>query len=771
MKQKRNRFLSVLLARIALCAFPTAVALLIAFPGCITSKEDEKKDEIAEKNIPEVEKENRFFKKDMVAAEVKSQSMKDEVVSMSEIPDEDTKAFDAEKEKTRIAGKEDKKTNQAEIPFYERFLVGKKEEPEAFQLNLDSINIPDLAALFAGKLGFSYILDHRLKAAGAISVAIDTSLTQREMWKLFEHILLLSGAYCAPGQANIVNIYPLEYMPKQTDSIGVNTSPNVEVRILQLKYTASNTMITSLTPFLSDGAKILDITSQNSILVVESTENFPKIEALVKMLDKKTRMEWPQLVLPCKNMMASTMRDELLTIMPVLGFPIVADNAAAEPGAVQITANDRLQVLVASAANTEALNELKKWINLLDRSDIGEQERVFVYKVVNSKADELLSAISAIFNTQGSSVSAKSGSSLSTSGLSTSTPGPHSLTTINPSNPPKNQPNQPPQLAGNPANSANKASAGEKSTSIFDVPAKIFSDTIHNRLIIRTTPRTYAMIKALLDRVDTIPAQVLLQVLIAEVTLDESTQFGLEFSGLTKYPNSNALYGTDYKDLVPGGTKEYGLKYWIQNSKDPADRFAYVRAAAGAGNTKVLSSPQIIAVSDTEAKIQVGDQVPIITQANTNTASSTATGTDLVQNYQYVDTGIILTIKPQITEGGLIVLDLSQEISDAVPTTSSDIKSPTIQKRNMTTRLAIRDGGTLIVGGLIWEKNTISQNSVPVIAKIPLLAALAGYSDIQKKRIELLVLITGTVMTEKTDLEEMTKRYEAAMQLMKEKYK
>ena len=279
------------------------------------------------------------------------------------------------------------------------------------------------------------------------------------------------------------------------------------------------------------------------------------------------------------------------------------------------------------------------------------------------------------------------------------------------------------------------------------------------------------MIKALLDRVDTIPAQVLLQVLIAEVTLDESTQFGLEFSGLTKYKNSDALYGTDYANLVPGGTKEYGLKYWIQNSKDPADRFAYVRAAAGAGNTKVLSSPQIIAVSDTEAKIQVGDQVPIITQANTNTASSTATGTDLVQNYQYVDTGIILTIKPQITEGGLIVLDLSQEISDAVPTTSSDIKSPTIQKRNMTTRLAIRDGGTLIVGGLIWEKNTISQNSVPVIAKIPLLAALAGYSDIQKKRIELLVLITGTVMTEKTDLEEMAKRYESSMKLMKEKYR
>ena len=152
MERNRNKFLRHLLARVALCAVPSTLVFLLALPGCITTKDDDKKDdEIAEKNIPEVEKENRFFKKDMVAAEVKSESLQAEVVSMSEIPLENTKEFDA----VKIPTVEGKKTNQAETPFYEKFLAGKKDEPETFQLNLDSINIPDLASLFAGKLGFS----------------------------------------------------------------------------------------------------------------------------------------------------------------------------------------------------------------------------------------------------------------------------------------------------------------------------------------------------------------------------------------------------------------------------------------------------------------------------------------------------------------------------------------------------------------------------------------------------------------------------------------
>ncbi len=755
--------------------FLAAFFLFFAVSGCITTDDKDNKDGkiIEEKNMPEEDKENKYFEKTMVAAEVKAEPMTTEVVTLSEIPDSKLGEIGT------IKGDDASKMVQdftTQKPFYEKFLKADKDADKPIPLgflSLDSPSLPELMEVFGKLLEFNYMIDPRIKSTGAVTIntEIPATMTKKELWKFFEHLLWLYGAYCAPGQGNIINIYPMALMPQQRDA-GSKEPSNVEVKIIPVKYVTSKEIIDKIQPFLTEGGgKVMEITSQNSLLLVDNPVNFEKIEMLIRMLDKKTRQDWPELIISCKNVSAGAIKEELLTIMPILGFPVAADNAAAEPGTVQITTNERLQVLIASAANQEALDELKKWIAILDRSDIGEQERVFVYKVINSKSQELLSAISAIFNTQGSSSgtgsssgsgsSSSSSSSLSTSGMSTTK---NTSTTAKPQ-----QTQQKTPLSQPKGSSSSGGGAGQdgKSTSIFDVPAKIFADEINNRLLVRTTPRTYAMIKALLERIDSVPAQVLMQVLIAEIVLNESTQFGLEFSGQTKRPEADSVYGTNFAELVPGGKDQNGFRYWLQNSNDPENKFAYIRAIAGMGNTKVLSSPQIVAVSHTQAQIKVGDKIPILV----STITSTASAGEQQNAVQYQDTGIILNITPHVTEGGLIVLDLDQTVSDAVKTTSSSIDSPTIQERILKTSLAIRNGGTLIVGGLIWERDIINQSSMPFISKIPLLASLVGYTDVQKKRVELLVIITGIVVTEKTDLEEMTKRYAEAMKVFKEKSK
>ncbi len=766
----RKRRIERLLPRPML--FPLAAAIIAAllFPACISTEEKEKTDQeaIEEKNIPEEVKENKFFEKAMVAAEVKAEPMSVEVVTLREVPDVNLGKVDVIKNED--AGKMGQDFSTQTPFYYEKFLADDKEADKQVPLeyiSLDSPTLPDLVEVFSGLLNFNYIVDPRIKSAGAITMktSIPGTMTKKDLWKFFEHLLFLYGAYCAPGQGNIVNIYPVALMPQQRDA-GSKQPSNVEIKIIPIKYVSSKEIIDKIQPFLTEGGgKIMEITSQNSILIVDNPQNFEKIEILVKMLDKKTRQDWPELILTCNNVSATAIKEELLTILPILGFPVSAENAAAtEPGNIQITTNERLQVLIASAANQEALDEVKKWVAMLDKSDIGEQERVFVYKVINSKAQDLLSAISAIFNTQGSSSGtgssssgSSSSSSLSTSNLATKSPAQDKKTTT---------PQKPaPQLSKPKVSPGTSQGQENKATSIFDVPAKIYADEVNNRLIVRTTPRTYAMIKALMERIDSVPAQVLMQVLIAEINLNENTQFGLEFSGQTKTKAADSVYGTNYKELEPGGKDQNGFRYWIQNNNDPENKFAYVRALAGTGNTRVLSSPQIVAVSHTQSQIKVGDQVPILVASYTDTD---AQGTSQ-NSIQYKDTGIILNITPHVTEGGLIVLDLDQTVSDAVKTTSSTIDSPTIQERIIKTSLAIRNGGTLIVGGLIWEREITNQSSLPVISKIPLLASIAGYSDIQKRRVELLVIITGTVITEKTDLEEMTKRYEESMKVFKEK--
>ena len=162
--------------------------------------------------------------------------------------------------------------------------------------------------------------------------------------------------------------------------------------------------------------------------------------------------------------------------------------------------------------------------------------------------------------------------------------------------------------------------------------------------------------------------------------------------------------GTDYKYLQPGGKEQYGAKYWLSDPDNPDDKFAYIKALAGRSNVKVISRPQVLVISHNPALISVGDRVPIITAEVTNTSSATKVdGTTLIRSVTYEDTGIILNITPHITRGGRIGIDLNQTVSEAQVNTTSDIDSPTIQERQLKTMMSLRDGQTVICGGLIRE--------------------------------------------------------------------
>ena len=322
--------------------------------------------------------------------------------------------------------------------------------------------------------------------------------------------------------------------------------------------------------------------------------------------------------------------------------------------------------------------------------------------------------------------------------------------------------------------------ATDRESSVFAKIVKVFADGVLNRLVIRTTPRTYASIKALLDRLDVVPAQVLLQVLVVEVTLSESTQFGLEFSGMKSGKNVASLFGTNYADAMnpfaqvfnaatgswensgefkTGSARQNGGTFVISDPNNPASRFGYIRAMAGDGLVKVLSSPQLLVSSHTKASINVGQDVPVISSGITSTSSNGSQQ----YNYRYVSTGVILTVTPQITSNNLISLDIKQELSQAVNTTSSDIQSPTITQRTVETEMTIANGQTMIIGGLIQERKEDSMNSLPFINKIPILNRLTGMTDANVERTEVLVMVTGHIVNEHSPVEEMIKRYNDAI--------
>jgi type II secretion system protein D len=490
-------------------------------------------------------------------------------------------------------------------------------------------------------------------------------------------------------------------------------------------------------------------------MVVDTPINMRKIESIIKMLDTKRRASWPRSVIRCENVSSKHIVSELAAILPVLGFPVTVDKVVSEPGAIHLAQIERLQVIVASAANQEALDEVVKWVSILDRSDVGNQEQVFVYKVINSKAESLLQVLATIFKVDGVAVSqdgvdgASSSSTISDQGgtAASVTSRTKSSTTV--------------------VKSGNSASAkGNGPATVFEVPVKIFADGANNRIIARTTPRTYAMIKALLKRLDTIPAQVLLQVLIAEIRLGENTEFGVEFAGITNNGNKRGGFGTNYDGLIPqmpSNNAEHGFKYLIRNG---ADKYAYIRGLAGTGNFKILASPQLAAVSGTAATLDVGQEIPIITRTLSDTTTTNTLSTS--NEVEYKKTGILLKIIPKVTKGGLITLDLNQTVSARGEDVSAGGTSyPSFINRQVVTALSLRDGDTLVVGGIIQEIDRSQNDSLPLIAKVPVLATLLGYTTKQVERTELLIMITASILKEKSDLQKLVSRYKQSIALIK----
>ncbi len=635
--------------------------------------------------------------------------------------------------------------------FYEKYLK-KEDEGKKFEVNFDwdSESIHKIIPAFSAVLNFSYAVDAGVK--GAVSMKVQNSdksdilMTKRAIWKLFDQVLWIAGAY-ASMENDILHIMPYSKMAKEHKIFSKEPpTANVAVRLVNIKNLPAATIIAQIRDFLSEGAKATEVAGENTILIVEDPENIDKILTLIQQLDKKQRASWPRAIIRCTNVSCSRVKSELESLLPILGFNVTVDQMTPEAGSIHLGSVERLQVLVASAANEEAIDIVKKWVSIMDRSDVGEQERVYVYKVVSSTSDELLQALAAIFTVEGTSMNISSSGQASTSSTKSAAP-----TRTNTSSR---------------ASSSSSSSSSAGPANVFEIPVKIFADGSHNRMLIRTTPRAYAMIKALLERIDTMPEQVLMQVMIAEVTLGDSSEFGLEFSA-EALGNSKmlGLIGTQFSGLTPAkpaDSTDQGFQYFLQD-KNNGDKLAYIRALAGKGNTKILSSPQLLAKSGTEASIDVGRDIPTITRTQTDT-TNVATSNEV----EYRKIGVLLKLTPVITEGGLISLDIDQEVSQLGPNiTAGNSSYPSFLERHIITTLAIRNGGTIIMGGIIDEVSQEQTDSAPWIAEIPLLAKLLGYSTSNKDRIELLMMLTGTIVDERTDLQKIIQRYKNSIKMFK----
>lgn len=308
-----------------------------------------------------------------------------------------------------------------------------------------------------------------------------------------------------------------------------------------------------------------------------------------------------------------------------------------------------------------------------------------------------------------------------------------------------------------------------------------------NALIIKTSTSNYLAMLNILKKLDIPAKQVLIEVMIAEVTLSDVTQFGLEW----------ILKGTVSGDKVIGGFTSSSQSGTIAPNLDSTtgqisnivttlpsgtaftalirpDRYgAILNAFASLGKLNILASPHILAMDNKEAKIEIGEEIPIATGFQQQPSTSTTTGTTAfvaAGQIQYRTTGVLLTVLPSITEKNRVKLKINQEISNrGVDIALAGITSPSFTKRKAETIGVVENGHTLVIGGLISEQINNSEEGIPYLSKIPLFGSLFGVTSNETKKTELLIMVTPHVATSSEDADKITKDFQYRVKTINKK--
>ena len=291
----------------------------------------------------------------------------------------------------------------------------------------------------------------------------------------------------------------------------------------------------------------------------------------------------------------------------------------------------------------------------------------------------------------------------------------------------------------------------------------IVVDEANNALVIRAFPRDYRSILETIKKLDIYPKQVLIEVFLAEITLDDSNKFGIEWARFitSNPPNAQELIlnsppPTDpFGQALAAGTN---LRYSIVELGGRVA--AAINAAASDNRLKVVSSPHILASNNKEAKIQVGSSQPILTNTYTTGITST-TGIGVVEGtIEYKDIGIILIVTPRISDGGLVTMEISVENSTVATTSLGTLPSiPVFNKRTAKTVLSVMEGQAIVIGGLIQDTKNETKSGIPWLSKIPLLGALFGYQTYGKGRTELILMMTPHVISDLNQSNAITREF------------
>lgn len=645
---------------------------------------------------------------------------------------------------------------------------GASETADGITLNLSGASIAELASTVLGDV---------LKLNYAVADGVGGSITLRTAQPIPKADLLATfeGLIRAEGAAMVVDNGIYRIVPANgAGATGLagrmrdGRGPGLANEIIPLRYVAAEEMQRILTS-LAPQSSVLKVDPSRNILIVSGTANeLASIRETVTTFDVDWMRGMSFGIFPVETADPETIAQELDTIF-------ANDRESPVKGVVRFVPNRRLKSVLVITARREYLTKAEAWIRRIDLVGQESEKQVQVYHVQNRPARELADLLQKVYTPDnersreqvvGALPPGSQPTTLSSEfdrPLSSQTPNARSTSDIEPrplASSGSTAFSPPPQPAAHAAGAAAGVTAGSRyddgaasaapletgslparPQSDLDNGIKVVADETNNSLIITASMREYKRVRQILSRIDVAPSQVLLEATIAEVTLNDQLRFGLRWFFETQ-ASQFRLTDSALGSVTP---RFPGFSYFLNM---PNVKIA-LNALSDVTDVNVVSSPSMMVLDNKRALLQIGDEVPIATQSAVSTGTPDA---PIVNAISFRSTGVILGITPRVGDNGRILLDIEQEVSDVVPTTSSTIDSPTIQQRRIKTTVAVTSGESIVLAGFMQDRASKARQQVPLVGDVPWLGNLFKDKNDTIRRTELLIAITPQVVKDPSQI-------------------
>lgn len=683
-------------------------------------------------------------------------------------------------------------------------------DDESVVLNFEGADIREVIYSLATALDINYWLDPRVQ--GQVTVRTSSPISRDDLFPVFHHILRSNG-YVAINDGELYMIVPAEEGKTHAaapshEGAQVRAQDQFVMELVKVHHVNAQEIATLIQTFVSPGGDVLAYPRSNLVVVSDLASNATRLAELVKTFDTDSFGDLSAKIYKVEHASVDEISEELQAVLEGYQF--------AETGAgLYVIPLPRINSIAVISFDATVFSNVEYWLKVLDVPAAGGGLRqVYVYMVENTKAADLATILNDVFADQGArvetSTTGRSGAAgeaglgvgggfggsrgqRNTGGLSSSSSSRSSLSS--------SRSRQTAGGGGGLGGDAGGAATGTRTRartgglrralsragggagagepgSLFEQEVSIVADEVTNALVVLATPRDYKMVRSVLTQLDIVPRQVLIEVLLAEITLGEGMTFGVEQSLVGSETTTNADSGTSATTSDPGGSfmKLFGEDLRLtggaggttggligtlthfRNGKPVYD--AVLTALANHSEVKLLSRPHILTADNQEASILIGNEVPIITQQTDSNITQGGT-TSILQNVQYRDTGIIVHVLPQVNSQGLVNMQIRQEVSEIgdASVQIQGIASPTFTTRETQTTVVVQSGETIVIGGIIQENKNTSRAGIPYLMDIPVLGQLFRTDTQSVRRTELIALITPYVVRDREEARSVTDEF------------